>query len=66
MARVLQVRCPNCKKSVPEGAKFFPFCSERCRMVDLGGWLTERYRVERPIQEQDLDDESGEMPLEER
>jgi hypothetical protein len=29
---------------VPESA-FRPFCSERCRMVDLGAWATEQYRV---------------------
>lgn len=31
-----------------EGAPHFPFCSERCRLVDLGGWLEERYRISRP------------------
>ncbi len=31
-----------------EGAPQFPFCSERCRLADLGGWLEERYRISRP------------------
>ena len=31
-----------------QGAKSFPFCSERCRLVDLGGWLTEKYTVPGP------------------
>ncbi|HEX8740257.1 MAG TPA: DNA gyrase inhibitor YacG [Casimicrobiaceae bacterium] len=41
------VRCPQCGKSVPWAAesKWRPFCSERCRTLDLGAWLSERYRV---------------------
>jgi endogenous inhibitor of DNA gyrase (YacG/DUF329 family) len=41
------VSCPRCGVQVawaPE-SKFRPFCSERCRMVDLGAWATEQYRV---------------------
>jgi uncharacterized protein len=39
------VRCPTCKQSVAPDAKSFPFCSERCRLVDLGNWLDGRYRI---------------------
>lgn len=41
------VRCPQCGKPVPwvEAQKLKPFCSERCRMVDLGGWLDGNYAV---------------------
>ncbi len=41
------VTCPVCGKPVPwtPASKWRPFCSERCRMVDLGGWLGERYRI---------------------
>jgi len=35
--------CPICGK--PAAAKSRPFCSERCRMVDLGRWFTGSYRV---------------------
>jgi endogenous inhibitor of DNA gyrase (YacG/DUF329 family) len=38
-------RCPTCKKAVKEGEKYFPFCSERCRWVDLGHWLAEDYKI---------------------
>jgi endogenous inhibitor of DNA gyrase (YacG/DUF329 family) len=39
-------RCPVCKQSVtPEGNTFRPFCSERCKMIDLDNWLEGRYRV---------------------
>ena len=38
--------CPTCKKpSQKEGNKLFPFCSERCHLVDLGRWLGEEYRI---------------------
>ncbi len=42
-------RCPTCKAPVQKGApgsgKLFPFCSERCHLVDLGRWLGEDYRI---------------------
>ena len=38
-------RCPMCRIAIPEGAAAFPFCSERCRLLDLGNWLDERYAV---------------------
>jgi len=38
--------CPICHKPVAwEGNVFRPFCSERCRLIDLQGWLGERYRI---------------------
>ncbi|GJQ56204.1 MAG: hypothetical protein AMXMBFR31_02520 [Candidatus Desulfobacillus denitrificans] len=41
------VNCPTCGKPVPWSAEsaFRPFCSERCRNIDLGAWATEEYRV---------------------
>ena len=39
------IHCPTCKKDVTPEAKSFPFCSERCRLVDLGNWLDGRYRI---------------------
>ncbi len=42
----MQVKCPNCKKTVKwEGNPWRPFCSERCKLVDLGAWASEDYRV---------------------
>ena len=41
-----KIRCPICKKeTVWEGNHFRPFCSERCRLIDLGKWASEDYRV---------------------
>jgi endogenous inhibitor of DNA gyrase (YacG/DUF329 family) len=43
------LNCPQCSKQVPwEGNPDRPFCSERCRMIDLGAWIEERYRVPEP------------------
>jgi endogenous inhibitor of DNA gyrase (YacG/DUF329 family) len=40
------ITCPICKKSVEwDGNPTRPFCSERCRILDLGAWLVEEYRV---------------------
>jgi hypothetical protein len=40
------VTCAGCKrKTSKDGNKFFPFCSERCQMADLGHWLCEEYRI---------------------
>ncbi len=41
-----KAKCPICKKeTVWEGNPFRPFCSERCRTIDLGEWATEGYRI---------------------
>lgn len=41
------VDCPTCGRQVEwtPASKFRPFCSERCKMVDLGAWASERYAV---------------------
>lgn len=39
-------RCPTCRFAVAwEGNAHRPFCSERCQLADLGGWVTEQYRI---------------------
>lgn len=38
-----QVKCPTCHRELDWGnAPFRPFCSERCRLIDLGAWLSEQ------------------------
>ncbi len=41
------VPCPQCKKPVDLSQKtaFRPFCSERCRLIDLGAWASEDYQI---------------------
>ncbi len=41
----MKLNCPICKKEVALGDPDFPFCSERCRLVDLGKWAAEEYRI---------------------
>jgi uncharacterized protein len=48
-----KMKCPICKKEVALGAVDFPFCSERCRMIDLGKWASEEYRISEPAPSQD-------------
>jgi len=44
--------CPTCRNKVTKDParpnKLFPFCSERCHLVDLGRWLGEEYRIAGP------------------
>lgn len=41
------IQCPNCGKQNTWTAEnaFRPFCSERCKLIDLGEWADEKYRV---------------------
>jgi uncharacterized protein len=40
------VKCPTCEKDCEwNGNDFRPFCSDRCRLIDLGMWMDEGYRV---------------------
>ncbi len=41
------INCPNCGKEVEwtKDNHYRPFCCERCRLIDLGEWAAERYRV---------------------
>ena len=50
------VSCPQCGAAVvwDPANPYRPFCSERCKMIDLGAWATESYRV--PVQEDDNKD----------
>jgi hypothetical protein len=44
------VKCPTCQRPVPwtPESKWRPFCSERCRLIDLGDWLDESHRISEP------------------
>ena len=39
------MKCPICKKEVARENPELPFCSERCRIIDLGNWAMEKYRI---------------------
>lgn len=51
--KLMIVDCPTCGQPVEWGSqnRFRPFCSARCKLIDLGDWATEKYRV--PTSEND-------------
>ncbi len=48
------VRCPICRASVAVDAEEAPFCSVRCRTIDLGKWASGDYKISSPILDPDL------------
>ena len=45
-ARISTIRCPICERQFdPQKSSAMPFCSNRCRQIDLGRWLNEAYCV---------------------
>ncbi len=58
-----EIKCPTCRKETPwENNPYRPFCSDRCRVIDLGSWVQERYRIpgeEREIRSDDDEDEEA-------
>jgi uncharacterized protein len=48
------ILCPICKKSVDVSSEHFPFCSDRCRLLDLGKWASGDYRVSSPVLDPEL------------
>ncbi|HXZ79291.1 MAG TPA: DNA gyrase inhibitor YacG [Terriglobales bacterium] len=56
--RISALHCPTCRKIVLRSDPEFPFCSERCRLIDLGKWASGGYVVSTPIN----DPEEGEAP----
>ncbi|MFZ0334363.1 MAG: DNA gyrase inhibitor YacG [Candidatus Acidiferrales bacterium] len=50
----MELRCPICKKPTDSDKdKDFPFCSERCRLTDLGNWASEKYKVTEPAMDEE-------------
>jgi uncharacterized protein len=68
--------CPICRKvvvPVDEPARYFPFCSERCRQIDLLRWSKGQYAIVEPLTPEqlleeadraELDEEAGDLPAE--
>ncbi len=48
------LRCPTCRTLVSPGSEDVPFCSDRCRQIDLGKWASNEYRISSPILDPDL------------
>jgi uncharacterized protein len=48
------LRCPTCGTLVTAKEQNFPFCSDRCRVIDLGKWASGGYRISSPILDPDV------------
>jgi hypothetical protein len=56
----MRVRCPTCRREIDWSANlpYRPFCSERCRLIDLGAWLSEKHAIPgTPAEPESLPDE---------
>ena len=52
-------RCPICKTPTDsESNADFPFCSERCRLTDLGNWSSEKYKISEPVIDESAPEET--------
>jgi len=46
---IRSLRCPACRTLVLASDENFPFCSERCRLIDLGKWASGGYVISTPV-----------------
>ena len=51
MPKSPNLRCPICKKAVKSTDLDYPFCSERCRTIDLGKWASGQYVISSPVKD---------------
>jgi endogenous inhibitor of DNA gyrase (YacG/DUF329 family) len=55
----VKIICPICKNATTwEENPWRPFCSERCKLIDLGKWVTEEYKI--PVKTEEETEEQGE------
>jgi uncharacterized protein len=62
--QAVYIDCPICRSVLPEAPDDFafrPFCSQRCKLVDLGNWLGEKYRISRPLGPEEPSDDEFEL-----
>jgi uncharacterized protein len=61
------VKCPTCGKNVEwtNLNKFRPFCSERCKLIDLGSWASGQNSISTPLTPKDLDRPDVQAQIEE-
>ena len=57
--RRIRLQCPTCKKPVKSTDAEFPFCSPRCRMIDLGKWASGQYVISSPLRDTSEDEVKG-------
>jgi endogenous inhibitor of DNA gyrase (YacG/DUF329 family) len=52
--KLKSLRCPTCSQIVTTSDPDFPFCSDHCKMIDLGKWASGVYRISSPVLDPDL------------
>jgi endogenous inhibitor of DNA gyrase (YacG/DUF329 family) len=51
----MKFHCPICRKPTDSDSNSdFPFCSERCKLLDLGAWASEKYVISEPVIDESL------------
>jgi uncharacterized protein len=62
---VQRVKCPTCDREIDwSQSPYRPFCSERCRLIDLGAWLTEKHSIPGEPAQEDSERDNPERPEE--
>lgn len=62
--RFVRICCPICKKEIENAPDDFgprPFCSFRCKQVDLGNWLSDQYVISEPLPDLEVEDEKSRL-----
>jgi hypothetical protein len=52
--KIKALHCPTCRKLVKATDEDFPFCSDRCRRIDLGKWAMGVYKISSPVLEPEV------------
>jgi uncharacterized protein len=55
------LRCPTCGMLVQPKDEDFPFCSDRCRKIDLGKWASGTYKISSPVLDPDVLEDLGNL-----
>jgi uncharacterized protein len=53
------LRCPTCGQLVQPKDEDFPFCSDRCRLIDLGKWASGAYKISSPVLDPEVLEDLG-------
>lgn len=53
------LRCPTCRQLVQATDEDFPFCSDRCRKIDLGKWASGAYKISSPVLDPEVLEDLG-------
>lgn len=65
MEKDLNVKCPTCKRVGNWFAGAYgPFCSHRCKLIDLGKWFSEEHAISDPLKAEDLENDAQESSRE--